>query len=404
VANSVRIVRLPGLGYREDVEDWLDAGNSGEELIDICAAAPVLGVKMFNVAGLDDQAVPTQEWVIENRIPNRCVALLSGEGAAGKSTIALHQSSAHTIGREYLGVVPRQGPALFIDAEDDTGVIHRRLDAVRRHYGVTYQELSDGGLNIWSLTGQDAVLAATSRSGRIEPTALYRELLERVGDTKPVLTTIASSANVFAGNENDRPQVQQFVDLLTRVAVAADGAVVLISHPSLTGMQSDSGLSGSTQWHNAVRARLYLKGVKEERGEPTTDMRVLECRKNNYGPITERILLRYQNGLFLPVLGATVDMAERHQQAEEVYVEILRLLVGQGHDLSANKKSGNAYAVAMVYQHTKGKFFVDRNEVEAAQQRLLDANKIHIEEQGSASKKRKRILPGPGPEQGVGPM
>ena len=50
---------------------------------------------------------------------------------------------------------------------------------------------------------------------------------------------IASSANVFAGNENDRSQVQQFITMLTHAAMTAHCSVVLISHPSLTGLQSD---------------------------------------------------------------------------------------------------------------------------------------------------------------------
>jgi RecA-family ATPase len=66
---------------------------------------------------------------------------------------------------------------------------------------------------------------------------------------------IASSACGFAGNENDRGQVQQFVGMLTKLAIAANGAVQFVSHPSLTGIASDSGISGTTQWHNAVRAR-----------------------------------------------------------------------------------------------------------------------------------------------------
>jgi hypothetical protein len=42
---------------------------------------------------------------------------------------------------------------------------------------------------------------------------------------------------------------------MTKLAIAANGAVVLVTHPSLTGINSDSGLSGSTAWHNSVRAR-----------------------------------------------------------------------------------------------------------------------------------------------------
>ena len=131
-------------------------------------------------------------------------------------------------------------------------------------YDVTYRELIDDGLHLLSFVGRDAVLATVSRNGKVEPTALYGQILEAAGDIRPKMIGIASSANVFSGAENDRSQVQQFVALLTRLAISANGSVQLISHPSLTGINSDSGLSGSTQWHNAVRARSYLKGIKPE--------------------------------------------------------------------------------------------------------------------------------------------
>jgi hypothetical protein len=101
---------------------------------------------------------------------------------------------------------------------------------------------------------RDAVLAACGRSGRLEPTKRYQQLLEAAGDIKPRNISIASSANVFAGNEADRSQVQQFVGLLTRIAIVANGSVTLLSHPSLTGIATDTGLSGSTQ-SRASRSR-----------------------------------------------------------------------------------------------------------------------------------------------------
>jgi hypothetical protein len=42
-----------------------------------------------------------------------------------------------------------------------------------------------------SLAGQDAVLAAPSRSGKIEPTALFKRLLQAASDLKPKMIGIA---------------------------------------------------------------------------------------------------------------------------------------------------------------------------------------------------------------------
>jgi RecA-family ATPase len=164
-------------------------------------------------------------------------------------------------------------------------------------------------------------------------------------------------------------------------------------------MSNDSGFSGSTAWHNSPRARLYLKGIdkkkREEGEEPTTDQRSLEFRKNQYGPPAQDIVLSYQNGLFLPVVGATVDKVQRNLEAEECYLGMLLMLTRQGQDLATAKRAEN-YAPSVIYNHPKGKFFINQKEVETTQQRLLDANKIRIEEDGPPSKRRKRIVPGPG--------
>jgi RecA-family ATPase len=261
-----------------------------------------------------------------NRIPLRQTVLFSGEGAAGKSTEQLHLSAAHVLGRDWLGTMPEPGPAIYVDAEDDQNVMHRRLAAISNHYQVTFADLIKGGLHLISLMGRDAVLAALTRSGKIEPTPLYKQLLEAARDIRPKMISIASSANVYAGSEIDRNQVQQFISLLTRIAMAANGSLVLISHPSLTGIQTDTGLSGNTQWHNAVRARFYMKGVKPEAGEqPDTDLRELVFKKNNYGPVSESIVLRYTNGLFLPVPSmASLDQAAQEARADEIFLVLLR--------------------------------------------------------------------------------
>src|SRR5262249_39165349 len=230
----------------------------------------------INMQNWDDEPVPPQDWIVTNRIPCRQCVLFSGEGAAGKSTLQLHLSAAHVLARDWLGTLPEPGPAIYIDAEDDENVLHRRLAAIIEHYKATFSDTVKGGLHLISFSGQDAVLAAASRSGKIEATPLYSQLIEAAGDIKPKMIGIASSANVYAGSEIERAQVQQFIGLMTRLAIVANGAVVLISHPSLTGIATDTGLSGNTQWHAAVRARFYLKGVKPDPGEqPDGDLREL---------------------------------------------------------------------------------------------------------------------------------
>jgi RecA-family ATPase len=394
---SVRIVRLPGLPYQGDVSNWLDAGHTKDEFLAEVAKATPHGVNLFNVGDLEGKDVPVQKWFLQDRIPGNSVALLSGEGAAGKSTIMLQLAASTALSSEFMGTIPSTGPAVFIDAEDGMDVIHRRLDAIRRHptYNVSFKYLGEKGLYVTSWVGDDAVLATTKgKSGRIITTARYHELLRLAREMRPSLISIASSANVFAGNELDRSQVQQFIARLERIAHAADGTVILVSHPSLTGIASGSGLSGSTQWHNAVRSRFYMQGFKNNGsdGEPKGNLRELVFLKNNYGPNTESIVVKYEFGMFVRVEGTTVDEAARELRAEEVYLKILVHLTGQNQNLG-NYKTAPNYAPKRIAAQDDAQDFSLR-EMEKAQQRLLDANKIQIVEVGSDSKKRQYIRPG----------
>jgi RecA-family ATPase len=348
-----------------------------------------------DMSAWDNEPIPDQEWAVLNRIPLRQAALFSGEGAAGKSTIALQLCAAHALGRDWLGALPELGPAIFVDAEDDESVIHRRLAAIANHYQTTFCDLINGGLHLISFAGEDAVLAALSRTGKLKPTERYRQLLEAAGDIKPKMISIASSANVYAGSEIDRAQVQQFISLLTRLAIVANGSLVLISHPSLTGITTDTGLSGNTQWHNAVRARFYLKSVKPEDGEqPDTELRELVFKKNNYGPVSESIVLRYQKGLFLPMPGMTsLDRAAQEAKADDVFLHLLVRFTKQGRIVG--DKRGTSYAPALFAREPEARSGkLNNRQLADAMGRLFTANRIHLEAYGAPSRGTYRLAVG----------
>lgn len=211
---------------------------------------------------------------------------------------------AHVAGKDWLGSLPEPGPAFYIGAEDDKTEIHIRLAAIAKHCGVKFADLIQKGLKVLPLLGQDATLCASGKSGRVETTALYKQLYEQAGDFKPKNISIDTLSRAFAGSEIDRVQVYPFAQHMQALAMVAGGSVTILSHPSLNGINSGSGISGSTAWHGAFRFRQYLTSTKPDAGEqPDNDLRQLEFKKNQYGPIGETIVLRYQNGLFLPVAG-----------------------------------------------------------------------------------------------------
>jgi RecA-family ATPase len=252
-------------------------------------------------------------------------------------------------------------------------------------------------LYLLSFAGEDCLLGVPDRGGKIVPTPLFNRLLEAARDIRPKHVGIDTSADVFGGNEIDRAQVRQFVGLLRKLAIAADSSVVLLCHPSLQGINSGSGISGSTGWHNSVRARMYLKSPSPEDGEqPDSGLRELVFKKNNYGPISQSVVLRYRDGLFLPEPTlSTLDKAARDQKIDEAFVALLRKFSEQHRPLSPSKNAGN-YAPTVMAENPDGKAFTKRDYA-ASLERLLERRLIHIETFGRPSRPHQHLVLG-GPQ------
>jgi RecA-family ATPase len=355
---------------------------------------PLPPLQWLDMSGWDSEPVPQRKWAIRDRVPLNQAGLFSGEGGTGKSIIELMKNVAHVAGKDWLGSMPEPGPAIYLGAEDDKDEIHIRLAAIAKHYGVSFKELIDNGLHVLPLLGQDATLcAASARSGRVEVTDLYRQLYEAAGDIKPINISIDTLSRAFAGNEIDRVQVYIFAMHMQALAMVAGGSVTVLSHPSLAGIASGSGISGSTAWHGAFRFRQYLKGVKTDAGEqPESDLREFEFKKNQYGPIGETVVLRYQRGLFLPEAGVgSLDKLAREAKAEETFLDLLRRFSAQGRNVGDKPTSPNYGPAAFAKEADAKKHNIRKSDLDAAMRRLFDASKIHVETYGRPSRLASRL-------------
>jgi RecA-family ATPase len=345
----------------------------------------------------DDEPVPVREWAVLDRIPVRQPTLFSGEGAIGKTLIALQLSVATVLARDWFGTMPAPGQAIYLGAEDEAAEIHRRLADINAHYGSHFADLV-GHLHLLSYAGQDATLGIAGRDGIVKPTTLFERLYQAALIIKPKLITLDTVSDVFVGNENDRAQVRQFVALLRRLAIDANSGLIVCSHPSLTGISTGTGLSGSTGWHNSVRARMYLRPAKTPEGdEPDPELRELQFLKNNYGPVAERILLRWKNGVFIPEPGTgSLERAAAEAKADSMFLTILGRFHREGRNASDTK--GPTHAPTLFAQEQEAKAAkMNKSTLADAMRRLFAANRIHRESYRRNSQDHFRLAPGPKP-------
>jgi RecA-family ATPase len=224
----------------------------------------------------------------------------------------------------------------------------------------------------------------------VRPTPLFECPLASAIDIKPALIGIEAAADVFSGNENDRAQVRQFVGLLRRLAINSGAAVLLIAHPSLTGLASGSGSSGSTAWNNSARSRLYFTSPKKSDDGEDSEVRELRVMKSNYGPAGEVVRLRWQKGLFVPVSDiGTLERVNAEAAVDQAYLDCLDAAHGSGRQVGPY--AGKAYAPAIFEKMPQAKGHRAKP-LAAAQERLFNAGRIEVQKVGPPSKALERIF------------
>lgn len=211
-------------------------------------------------------------FAISNLAPRGEVTLFTGPGSAGKSLLAQQMATAAAAGVGTLGYDLDPAPAIYLTCEDDPGQLHWRQQHICEALGVNLADLN-GRLSLISRRGElDNELSASIESEDARPSPLYRRLEATIGEIGARHVWLDNVAHLFPGNENDRGEVTQFVNLLNRLAGRTGAAIVLLGHPNKSG----DNYSGSTAWLNAVRSQFTIEHDEE------TDVRTLRSAKANY--------------------------------------------------------------------------------------------------------------------------
>lgn len=266
---------------------------------------PAFKLPWTQPTGLQDVPVPQRDWLVEDLIPAHAVTMISGDGGLGKSLLALQLMTCCALDKDWLGRKTKPVKSMGVFCEDELNELHHRQDAINRHYGCEFKDLAN--VQWLSRVGEDNTLVHYvvrtehgERREEFEESYLISHIENAARKFGAQLVVMDSLHDLYGGNENDRRQARQFIQTLRELAININGAVVLLAHPSLSGMSSGTGSAGSTAWNNAVRSRLYLTRPKAADGDPEDfDARTLKTMKANYGAIGGEIKLRYDQGVFV---------------------------------------------------------------------------------------------------------
>jgi RecA-family ATPase len=386
--------------------EWSPEGDrmafSDEEAVDRArfngaaraGAEPRAGIDPSTLEGVP---APARRFIVSSWIPMRRATGLYGIGGVGKTTLMQMLCTATALDPEkfphanWLGMPVKHCRSVLLFCEDDLDEMHARQEDINRIYGCRFADL---GAMLWlPRLGSDTTLM-TFENSRACRTQFFSELLTLIKTHGAQLTIWDTLTDVFGGSEIDRGQVRRFIqEGPGYVAREIDGAVICNAHPSLAGINSGTGSSGSTGWDGAFRSRLYLSSSKADDGDAPPDIheRILTRVKANWAKAGETIKMFWRDGVFVadqPPSGI-IGAIER-QTADRVFLKILDATTAENQPVSHNSHSGSNYAPKLFSKRPDREGFT-RAEFEAAMQKLFAAGEIVNVQYGRPSEPRYRI-------------
>jgi RecA-family ATPase len=327
-------------------------------------------------------------WVVKNAIPRGTVCLFSGDSGLGKSLLMQQLQVCLAVNRAWLGYEVEPARSFGFYCEDPENILHLRVNALCRHFGVALPDLDDVSM-ITRLGMDNSIMGFNQRSNVGHVTPVYEQIRAHALDFGAQVIIVDTLAHTFNGNENIRQQVTLFVAALQRIATEIDGAVILTSHPSVTSMQSGTGYSGSTAWRATVRAHMYLKrpkGYDDEDLDADHETRVLKTMKSNWGPGGGSTKIKWDNGVFVA----------QEQERREVVSTLGRLtidadalkameyIIGHGDKIAAGHNHKNCAETLLMRMPSCRQY--KRSDLAAAVDRMIEDGRVVVVTMGPKSR------------------
>lgn len=172
-----------------------------------------------------------QNWLVPGWLPAGTVTLFQSADERDARTMSLQLAMCFAAGQPFLGHRLPCGPnsALFLStvaqswelkqsfSEIESGLRLKKSNALKR-------------MLFCPADGSDRVLARPAKApGRLEPTAVYAELLALVEERQPGLIVLDSLPDLFGGDHFDHLHTTAFMALMERLCTAANATMLLLA-------------------------------------------------------------------------------------------------------------------------------------------------------------------------------
>lgn len=279
IAESVKVIELPGLSEKQDVSNWIQArqaeGKTAEKikselqgLVDACPEWSESLTYIGETVGLIDSLLKwndiisldiNTEYLLDRLIPKGSITLLFGRGGIGKTSLSLQLCKAIAEGLPYGDLQTIKTPAYFIDFENPLSVLKQRAESIGKSENFW----------VWHL------------SGKPQPPRLDTnewELYKQLPAGLLVFDTLRASHLADENNSQDMANVMARLKELREA-----GFTILLLHHTPKG--NEGIYRGSTALLDLVDSCLGLEEIKDDDS--------LEFGRDNIFRFGVRIKTRY---------------------------------------------------------------------------------------------------------------
>jgi hypothetical protein len=310
-AKSVKVVRLPLKEEGDDLEQWLAAGGTREQLMALVEAAPLYDVNTTETNPTDEEpesiCLATVEpcrvdWLWFGRLASGEMVVITGRPGVGKGLLLCYIVSRYTTGRPMHGdrVALPAGHVLWISIEDalDTSLVPRLMAA-----GADLSRV-----HAWNLMKPLSLPVDADR--------IVAEL-KRLGCTLLIIDPAPTLLDKDHNSNNDA-NVRQSFAALSAACRGLGCSIILVRHTNkrTLGDAMDRG-GGSIGWTGMARVELMLGRRPVEDGATLADTHesvvTLATIKNNLGkwaPSLNLAIVEAGESARIDVIGETDSTAD----------------------------------------------------------------------------------------------
>ena len=244
---------------------------------------------------------PNQKWIIEGWLPEGKVTTLCGDGAPGKSLLAVMLGEAISQGKPFVGLpVTTPMPVLGLFTEDSEDELHRRLYSAQ-YFSDNADSATDEQLydyRLWSRNYGGNTLVEIGENGECRHGPFFGQLIAELNNMGPApkLLILDTLLDLLVAPQDARKAISKFIKVVLGDICRDHNCTVL-----LVGDLSSFELSTSITWTRDAQNCFILRHMK-----PFRDYRVLICAKSGDDQPGTQINLKLEDNTFKVVNPAEI--------------------------------------------------------------------------------------------------